>query len=146
MRSADGTTVTTVADVMTRRVTSITPATSVVSARRLLHSHGFRHLPVVEDGALIGIVSDRDVLPGVHDQATPDHRRPVRAVMSSPVRSARPDDNLLYAVRQMLHWKIDALPVLDRGRLVGVLTTTDCLDALHHLIAPASTSPSADPP
>lgn len=147
MRSADDhdlTTVTTVGDVMTRHVASITPATSVLSARQLLYSHGFRHLPVVEDGTLVGIVSDRDVQPAGTDQPTPDRNRPVRGVMSAPVRSARPDDDLLYAARQMLDWKISALPVLDRGHLVGVLTTTDCLAALRRMIRSGAPVPSRD--
>lgn len=147
MKSADDppvTTMTTVGDVMTRHVASITPATSVLSARQLLYSRGFRHLPVVEDGTLVGIVSDRDLQPAGTDQPTPDRDRTVRGIMAAPVRSARPNDDLLYAVSQMLNWKISALPVLDRGHLVGVLTTTDCLAALHRIIKSGAQVPSRD--
>jgi acetoin utilization protein AcuB len=148
----------TVGDVMTRHVISVTPATSVLSARRLLHTAGVRHLPVVDDGRLVGILSDRDLSPGErrHNHVSDTEaaimmgRRPVRGIMSAPVRWARPDDDLLFAIKQMLDWKISALPVLDNGRLTGMLTTTDCLATLLRVIrgdvsAPSETASAAAP-
>lgn len=129
----------TVREVMTRHVVSVTPTTSVLSARRVLNTHGFRHLPVVDDGRLVGIVSDRD-LTSIEQQDRPPsdtaaavmsaRARLVRSIMTTSVRSVRPDDELLYAVQQMLNWKISALPVVDHGHLAGMLTTTDCLATL----------------
>lgn len=120
-----------VAEAMTRRVTSITPSTSALTALRLMHGQGIRHLPVVEDGALVGIVSDRDLTPATRTAPSAAVRdRRVRQLMAAPVRWMRPDDDLLTAVRQMLAWRISALPVLERERIVGILTTTDCLRAL----------------
>jgi acetoin utilization protein AcuB len=113
---------------MTRRVVTVSPATDVLTALRLLRSHHIRHLPVVDDGALVGIVSDRDLVPAGRDPVLP--RRMVRDVMSTPVRWAWPDDDLLAAARQMLAWKISALPVVERQRVVGIVTTTDCLEAM----------------
>jgi acetoin utilization protein AcuB len=133
----------TVGDVMTRHVVSVTSTTSVLSARRLLHTHDVRHLPVVDDGRLVGILSDRDLTPverfgnrrsDATAAAMSARSHLVRNVMSAPVRSARPDDDLLYAIQQMLNWKISALPVVDHGHLAGMLTTTDCLATLMRII------------
>jgi acetoin utilization protein AcuB len=135
---------------MTRHVISVTPTTSVLSARRLLHTLGVRHLPVVDNGRLVGILSDRDLTPGERwrsqpfdaDAAIMSGRRPVRGIMSTPVRSARPDDDLLFAIKQMLDWKISALPVLDHERLAGLLTTTDCLATLLQMLRDSASASS----
>jgi CBS-domain-containing membrane protein len=50
--------------------------------------------------------------------------------MTPAVRWMRPDDDLIAATRQMLAWRISALPVIDHGQLAGILTTTDCLNAM----------------
>lgn len=128
---------------MTRHLTTVTPNTSILAARRLLNARGVRHLPVVEGGALVGIVSDRDLTPGDRygfgrqttdiEHTVPreaDRKRAVRGVMSTPVRSARPGDALVWSARQLLSWRISALPVVEDDRLVGILTTTDCLEQL----------------
>lgn len=119
-----------VRDAMTRRVTTVTRSTSVTAALRLLYIQGIRHLPVVDDhGALIGIVSDRDLSPPT--RGTPSLREPtVGTVMTTGVRWARPGDDLVAATRQMLAWRISALPVVEREQVVGILTTTDCLRAM----------------
>ncbi len=117
-----------VREAMTRRVVTVPPTTDVLTALRLLRSHRIRHLPVVEDGALVGIVSDRDLAPAWRDRTQPRHL--VRDVMSTPVQWAWPGDDLLAAARQMLAWKISALPVVERQRVIGIVTTTDCLEAM----------------
>lgn len=120
-----------VRDAMTSRVTTVTPATTVIAAMRLMFGQGIRHLPVVEDGQLIGIVSDRDLTPATRTAPSPTLReRTVRQLMTSPVRWVRPDDDLMEATRQMLAWRISALPVVEHDRVTGILTTTDCLQAM----------------
>jgi acetoin utilization protein AcuB len=117
-----------VREAMSRRVATVTPGTDVLTALRLLRNKGIRHLPVVEDGALVGIVSDRDLKPASRDHDLA--RRLVRDVMTTTVRWARPDDDLIAAARQMLAWKISALPVVEHQRVVGIVTTTDCLETM----------------
>lgn len=120
-----------VRDAMTRRVTTVTPNTTVLTALRLLYIQSIRHLPVVEDGQLIGIVSDRDLTPAARSASSSARRdATVRTVMTPAVRWMRPDDDLIAATRQMLAWRISALPVIDHGQLAGILTTTDCLNAM----------------
>ncbi len=114
------------------------PDVEVRQARKLLAQHGIRHLPVVDDGVLIGIVSDRDVK--IDDRSL--HRlealerigeavgegKPVEAVMSGSVHTIGPDDSVGDAARLMLSRRVSALPVVDDERaLLGIITTTDCL-------------------
>lgn len=98
-----------------------------------------RHLPVVEGtGTLCGIVTDRDLR---HQLFAPQMFRsigtvpveellaatPVRNVMSSPVISVGPDTDLQKAARIMAEEKLGSLPVVERGRIVGIVTETDLL-------------------
>lgn len=98
-----------------------------------------RHLPVVEGtGTLCGIVTDRDLR---HQLFAPHMFRsigtipveelltatPVRNAMSSPVISVGPDTDLQEAARIMAEKKLGSLPVVERGRLVGIVTETDLL-------------------
>lgn len=120
-----------VRDAMTRRVTTVTPNTTVTAALRLLYVQRIRHLPVVEDGRLVGIVSDRDLTPAARSAPSAAIRkRLVADVMTPAARWVRPDDELFDATRQMLSWRISALPVVEHDQLVGILTTTDCLRAM----------------
>jgi acetoin utilization protein AcuB len=110
---------------------------TVSEARRLLDTEGVRHLPVVDDVKLVGIVSDRDV--GIreaalrqavlrHDVAALlDDERPVEAVMTSDVHTVGVDVPIAEAARTLVSRRINALPVVEEGQLVGILTSTDCL-------------------
>jgi acetoin utilization protein AcuB len=116
---------------MTQRVTTVTPSTAVTTALRLMYIQHIRHLPVVADGRLVGIVSDRDVRPAARSAPVRTIREHlVGQVMTPAVRWVRPDDELYAAIKDMLAWRISALPVVEHDQLVGILTTTDCLGAL----------------
>jgi acetoin utilization protein AcuB len=138
-----------VSEWMTPDPVTVSPRTSVLAARRLLHLHGIRHLPVMDDGRLVGIVSDRDLAPldplvaasltALHSDVASGRWRAVEAVMSTPPQVAHPDDHLAAAARTLLHWRLSALPVVSEGQLVGIITTTDCLEAL----MTATTAPAA---
>jgi acetoin utilization protein AcuB len=80
-----------------------------------------RHLPVMSDGRLVGMLSERDVLAArahaVHD------------AMRAPAQTAAPDDSLTEIAGRMALAKIGAMPVVERGKLLGIATITDVLDA-----------------
>lgn len=125
---------------MTRYPVTVTPGMSVLNARRMLQRYGIRHLPVVDGNELVGMVSDRDLcigdpwaavsVSGLQSGLMSGRYRSVATVMSSPVRVARVGDSVAFAAGQMTRWRISALPVLDRGKLVGIITATDCLAIL----------------
>lgn len=125
---------------MTADPVTVTPQTSVLNARRLLRAHAVRHLPVVDGDRVVGMVSDRDLLVGdsqvvqalsaLQSDLLGGRYRRVDTVMTVPVRAVRADDPVRVAAERMQRWRLDGLPVTDEGRLVGIITTTDCLHAL----------------
>jgi acetoin utilization protein AcuB len=117
---------------------SVSPDTTVADARELLESQGFRHLLVVSDDQLIGILSDRDVaISGAalraavrnHDVAALlDDERPVESVMSPTPHVIGPEAGISEAARLLVSRHINALPVVDiDGTVIGILTSVDCL-------------------
>ncbi len=129
-----------VRDVMTPDPVSVTPRTSVAEARRLMQRHRIRHLPVVDHGRLVGIVSDRDVVLGdpqlrtalaaLHSDLLSGAERPVAELLHAPVHTAAADEDLAAAAARLRDRRVNALPVVDGDRLVGMLTTSDCLQVL----------------
>ena len=125
-------------DLMTADPVTVAPDADLDVAIELFDRYPFRHLPVVEAEAVIGMLSDRDLqlatgwIPGSqrsHDTAGRDLPAPrsVREVMVAPVRCATPASSAAAAAELMLEHRIGALPVVDEGLLVGILTETDLL-------------------
>lgn len=120
---------------------TVTRQTSVLNARRLMRVQRVRHLPVVDDGdRVVGMISDRDVsladsqmvraLSTLQSDLASGRYRPVQTVMSTPVHTVSPDEPVSLAADVMLRWQVSGMPVVDGGRLVGIITSTDCLRAL----------------
>jgi CBS domain-containing protein len=117
-------------------------------ARELLERHRINQLPVVHDGRVVGIVTDRnlrDVFPSTlesarrksrHHAVDPDRVR-VGDVMSQPVYSLSADDSMREAAGLLRRLRIGAVPILDeKGRLYGILTRSDLLRALADNVDP----------
>lgn len=128
-----------VKDVMTPEPVTITPDTSVGEAQKLMQTRVIRHLPVVENGHLVGIFSDRDLRTVSPSPATSLSawemtylltKLTVRDVMTRAVMTVAPDRSLTDAVGLLLAYKIGALPVIEAQRVVGILTQTDVLRTL----------------
>jgi acetoin utilization protein AcuB len=128
---------------MKHPVRSIKPRDSILHARALLEEHRINQLPVVADGVLVGIVTDRDLrdaFPSVYEAAAADARSkapdvdpaemPVENVMTRDVSVVTPDQALVQAARVMRARRIGALPVVEHGKLIAILTRSDLLDAL----------------
>ncbi|HEX8969404.1 MAG TPA: CBS and ACT domain-containing protein [Chloroflexota bacterium] len=114
---------------MTRSVMTTEPHHTLQSAAHLMRDGRFRHLPVVRDGHLLGIISDRDV-------ERPDCRT-VAVVMHADVIAVNPDTPIEVAARLMLDNKIGALPVVEQGTdsLVGIVSQTDLFSVLARLLS-----------
>jgi acetoin utilization protein AcuB len=121
-----------VRDVMKSPVLSISPDTTLEEAYRRMQEQGIRHLPVQQDGAVVGIVTDRDLRLATSALAAspfrPDGR--VAEVMCGEPQTADPLDPIEDAAWTMRESKIGCLPVLEDGRLIGIITGVDLLDAL----------------
>ena len=134
---------------MTRDPVAVSPDASLADALRLTREHRIRHLPVVRDGVLAGIVSDRDIrlaMPSPVTETDPERtgflaRTPVSHVMSGEVVTLGPYDTVEEAARQMHRHRIGAVPVVDaHGRLLGIVTETDVLRAFAEILGPAGGS------
>ena len=126
-----------VQDVMQRGVVVVTPETRLSEVVRLLQRRGFRHLPVLDQGKLVGIISDRDLkaamLSAVMSRNDTEtwaalDRLTAADVMMRAVVTIAPMFPVEEAARIMVTKKISALPVTEDGRLVGIVTETDVLD------------------
>jgi CBS domain-containing protein len=113
----------TVGDFMTRELVTLSEGDDIALADGMLKLGGIRHLPVVRDGALVGLLTHRDLL-----RATSADRRvtTVGEVMVRDLVTARAETPLVVAARAMLERKFGCLPVTDpSGRLVGIVTESD---------------------
>jgi acetoin utilization protein AcuB len=117
---------------------TVGPQDSFRHAMNLIRQRGIRHLPVVEGGRLVGIVTDRDVRQAspsaatsleVHELHYLLEKIKIRDIMTSEVVTAMPEMPIEAAARLMLTHRIGSLPVLRGMALVGIITETDILSA-----------------
>lgn len=121
--------------IMTTDPITVGPYASIVEARAALESHDLHHLPVVEDGKLVGILSAADMLKfSMLDQdAEVLDRIQVRQIMQVDVHVLTADANLRQAAEKLANGGFHALPVLDSDRtLVGIVTSSDLVQHLLH--------------
>lgn len=121
---------------MTQHAVTVRPDEDLYHAYSIMQRCQFHHLPVVENGVLVGILSDRDILRCGHlrDGVLTVGNRTVRDAMVKGAVTCRQTDRIGDAVDVMLKTKVDALTVVDeRGAVLGILTTTDLLIALRRL-------------
>jgi acetoin utilization protein AcuB len=128
-----------VKDSMTQRVVVLSPEMTAAEALALCRERRIRHLPVLEEGRLAGIVSDRDLrsaAPALGDPGRASVLEKIRIseVMTREVVTARPDDPIEEAANRMREKRIGCLPVVEDGTLVGILTSSDVMEALVQLI------------
>ncbi|HEY6909335.1 MAG TPA: CBS domain-containing protein [Myxococcales bacterium] len=113
-----------VRELMSRMPVTVRDTDDVMLALQLMAWGEIRHLPVMRDDRVVGVVSERDLL--ANRTANPT----VAEVMTAPAQVAGPDDDVAEAARRMVGARLGCLPVLERGKLVGMITATD-LVALH---------------
>ncbi|MEJ2665845.1 MAG: CBS domain-containing protein [Deinococcales bacterium] len=132
-----------VSDWMVADPVTVTPGTKLFEAQKLMRDGGFRRLPVVSSGRLVGIVTDRDLREAAPSKATSLSvfelnyllsRLTVKDVMKTSVLTISPDDPIERAALLMNEHKISGLPVVDAGVVVGILTITDLLQAFVSLL------------
>jgi CBS domain-containing protein len=126
-------------DLMQREVVTLRASDNLGLAEDLMQLARIRHLPVLSAGIVVGIVSQRDLYRAAVSSVLQLRRSaerdwlasvPVRAVMSPKVITAAPEDSVHTAIELMLRHRIGCLPVVEHGKLVGLVSETDCL---HHL-------------
>ncbi|GGJ41316.1 CBS and ACT domain-containing protein [Deinococcus roseus] len=127
-----------VRDIMTRNPISVQPETSIHDAFLLMQNHQIRHLPIMQDGDLLGMVSNRDIRWVVSAFVTPQvevlQTQSVEQLMVQPVLTVDEEQPIEEAARIMRSHKVGSLMVLnDHDQVVGIVTGIDLLDAIINL-------------
>jgi acetoin utilization protein AcuB len=132
-----------VADIMSPSPVTVAPRNAIRTAVNLMREGGFRRLPVVDRGRLVGIITDRDLRRAAnspfvvreqwYDNFILDHIE-VGSCMTPNPMTVEPGTSIAETARLMRNSKIGGLPVVDDGRLVGIVTETDLLDCLIALL------------
>jgi CBS domain-containing protein len=114
-----------VRDAMTEGARSISTSASVVEAARLMREEHIGSLPITDDETLVGMITDRDITTRVVAEAADLKLTPVGDVYSRDLVSVEPDKDLEEALRLMARHQVRRLPVVEEGRLVGILAQAD---------------------
>ncbi|MCP3137713.1 CBS domain-containing protein [Pyxidicoccus xibeiensis] len=126
-----------VGELMSRELVTLKETQNLSKAEELLRLHRIRHLPVLRQGKLVGLVTHRDLLRASAMHATDPASQPLWAadIMTRDVETVGPETPLKEAVGLMLKHKYGCLPVVDpSGVLLGILTEADLVRYAHHLI------------
>ena len=111
-------------DVMTSNPRVVSPNDSIQSAARIMREEDTGAVPVCDNGRPVGIVTDRDiVVRAVADGG--ELNRPVREIVTSGIVSVSPDTSTSEAAKLMSEHQVRRLPVVDGGRLVGIVSLGD---------------------
>lgn len=133
-----------VRDLMEREVMTLSVTDTLDLADDIMRLGRVRHLPVLEDGRVVGLVTQRDLLRTAVSsllRLDPSRERQwlakveIRTVMVTNVHTVAPDAEMRQAVSAMLRHKIGCLPVVENDRMVGIVTETDGLRYLEHVLA-----------
>lgn len=128
-----------VSDRMTRDVITIQAEEPIRAAVDLVEQRQLRRFPVMKGAELVGIVTDRDLRDATASSVVLTERKyhdflldtvKVESVMSANPSTVSPESDLKEAARLILELKVGGLPVLEDGRLVGIITETDLINTL----------------
>jgi acetoin utilization protein AcuB len=122
-----------VSRLMTYQPATVSSQDNLQSAATLMDRGGFRRVPVVDGDSLVGIITDRDIRKHVGYL----NSTRITAAMTADPKTVTPRMSVEDAARLMISHKIGGLPVVEDGKLVGILTTTDVLKAFLQVEAAA---------
>jgi CBS domain-containing protein len=115
----------TVRDAMTKDVHSIAPSEPLAKAARVMREEDVGSLPVVQDGRLVGILTDRDIATRSDAEGRDPQSVTAGEVASSELVTAQPDQELGQALELMAQNQVRRLPVVEGDKLVGMLAQAD---------------------
>jgi acetoin utilization protein AcuB len=121
-------------NLMTSDPVTISPDETLSKVKRIMDAGHFRRVPVVDDGRLVGILTERDL----HKHSGFLESTRVNAAMRTALVTVTPENTVEDAARLMLTHKIGGLPVVEGTKLVGIITTTDLLRAFLIVVADAN--------
>jgi len=128
-----------VKDLMTANVVAIRDISPLREAISKMSAGRFRRIPVMREGTLVGIITDRDIRQALnspvvfHERSADEYLLDTVTVGSSMTRNPltiAPEDDVLKAAELMEHHKIGGLPVVENGKLLGIITLSDLMNYL----------------
>lgn len=128
-------------EIMSHPVKSLTPDTTIEEAGHLMYRYGHSGYPIVEDGRLVGLITRRDLDKGNHHGLG---HAPVKAYMTTNIISVEQDTTLEELQKLIIEHNIGRLPVLENGKIIGIVTRTNIIEMIHNELAPISDDEDVD--
>ena len=125
--------------IMNKKIHIVSPDDRVIHARRIMINENIARLPVVDQGKLVGIISDNEIVFALADikKSFPIGRQKhqldellIRDVMKTPAYWTEPNITAIEAATLMLKNNIGALPIIEHGKLIGIVSRTDLLNTI----------------
>jgi CBS domain-containing protein len=138
-----------VKEIMTTEVTTVQETEMLLDAAIIFARSSLRHLPVLKDNLLVGVVTERDVkrfAPGVMSGVSSGkyneimESTPLSRVMTRDPMTLKPDQDVSDAAETLSTKRFGCLPVVDHGKLVGIITTSDLLRLMAQILKDKSAS------
>jgi acetoin utilization protein AcuB len=139
---------------MTTKVTSLQETDTLLDASMILLRSHYRHLPVLRGKQVVGMITEHDIkqfVPSLLSRITAEEYNQVlestpvsRAMTRDPVTVA-PEQSIFEAATALYNKRVGCLPVVEKGELVGVISTTDMLRLLVRLLAEQGSVPKKSP-
>ncbi len=114
-----------VTEAMTPNPRSIAPSATVADAARLMRTEDVGSLPIVQDGRLIGMATDRDIAMRVVAEGKDPQMTTVGEIASGDLVTVQPEESLDEALRLMARHQVRRLPVVEQDRLIGIVAVAD---------------------
>lgn len=112
-------------DIMTKEIVVIDGDQNALEAAKLMADKGISSLFVLKDGKPVGIVTERDFIKKICAKELPISEVMIADIMSKILTTADPDTPVEVAVQRMINHKIRRLPIMESGKIVGIITVTD---------------------
>jgi CBS domain-containing protein len=112
-------------DIMTKKVITINECSTALDAAKLMAEKGISSLIVLNEGNPVGIVTERDFVKKICIKELQISKVKIKDIMSKLRTFADPETPIEVAVQRMVNHKIRRLPILENGKLVGIITVTD---------------------
>lgn len=114
-----------ISDIMTRNVVTIETGKTVQEAVEIMNKKEIGCIVVTKDGSPIGIVTERDVLNKIVVEGRDPEKTKIEEIMSSPLITGSPDMTLEDAAKLLVLRRVKKLPIVEKGKLVGIVTLFD---------------------
>ncbi|RWX72747.1 MAG: hypothetical protein Metus_1606 [Candidatus Methanosuratincola subterraneus] len=114
-----------VKELMTKDVVTINKEKTIVEAAQVIGDKGVGSLVITDNGNIVGVLTERDIITKCVAKGCEPSKTKVSEIMSSPVVAIDPEADIIDAAKLMVSKMIRRLPVLEGGKLVGIITTYD---------------------